>query len=237
MKHGFTSGRRHFLWKSGMALCASLIGYTPSSLLAQEGKKENYTKISPPEDLMREHGVLRRILLIYEESIRRIEASETIPIDSLAQTSKIVRGFVENYHEKLEEDFVFPRFKKAGRLMDLVDVLLQQHKAGRKLTDSIMSLATSKGLKNPAERGKLVESMKQFIRMYRPHAAREDTVLFPAFRGVVNSREFDTLGEQFEEKEEDLFGYTGFFKIVDQVADIEKKFGILDLSRFTPTIA
>ena len=33
-------------------------------------------------------------------------------------------------HEKLEENFLFPRFRKANKLVDLVDVLLQQHQAG-----------------------------------------------------------------------------------------------------------
>lgn len=229
--------RRNFLCKSGLAVSAALIGSTSSFLFAQEEDKQKCSEILPPEDLMREHGVLNRILLIYEESVRRIDVSSDLPIESIAQASRIVRSFVENYHEKLEEDFLFPRFRKAGRLVDLVDVLLQQHNAGRKLTDSIMKLATAKGLKNTEDRRKLSESMRQFINMYRPHAAREDTVLFPALRGIVTSRQLNALGEQFEKKEEDLFGYTGFFKIVDQVEQIEKKLGIQELSRFTPSPA
>ncbi|MFD2351130.1 hypothetical protein ACFSTC_20065 [Nonomuraea ferruginea] len=35
--------------------------------------------VTPPEDLMREHGVLKRILLIYREGIRRINAGEPVP--------------------------------------------------------------------------------------------------------------------------------------------------------------
>jgi hypothetical protein len=78
--------------------------------------------------------------------------------------------------------------------------------------------------------------MRQFIRMYSPHEAREDTVLFPAFRGIVSAHEFDSLGEEFEKKEDELFGDDGFFKVVDQVAEIEKKLGIYDLSKFTPNV-
>jgi hypothetical protein len=36
-------------------------------------------------------------------------------------------------------------------------------------------------------------NMRQFIRMYSPHEAREDTVLFPAFRGIVSAHEFGSL--------------------------------------------
>lgn len=76
--------------------------------------------------------------------------------------------------------------------------------------------------------------MEQFIRMYEPHEAREDTVLFPAIRSIVSKHEFDALGEEFEKKEHQLFGQEGFEKMVDQVAGIEKRLGIYDLALFTP---
>jgi hemerythrin-like domain-containing protein len=115
-------------------------------------------------------------------------------------------------------------------------VLLQQHQAGRRLTDITMHLATNQALKNADDRRKLVDSMRQFIRMYNPHEAREDTVLFPAFRGIVSAHEFDSLGEDFEKKEDELFGQGGFFKVVDHVAEIEKQLGIYDLAQFTPKV-
>ena len=72
--------------------------------------------------------------------------------------------------------------------------------------------------------------------MYRPHEAREDTVLFPAFRGIVSPHEYDSLGESFEKKEHELFGEDGFEKMVDRVAGIEKSLGIYDLAQFTPKV-
>ena len=111
-----------------------------------------------------------------------------------------------------------------------------QHQAGRRVTDVTMRLANRNSLKNDAECAKLVDSMQQFIRMYNPHEAREDTVLFPAFRKIVSLHEFDSLGEDFEKKENELFGEDGFEKMVDKVASIEKRFGIYDLAQFTPKI-
>jgi hypothetical protein len=71
--------------------------------------------------------------------------------------------------------------------------------------------------------------------MYRPHEAREDTVLFPAFRRIVPPKEFDALGEQFEDKEHELFGKEGFEGIVQQVSVLERQLGTYDLDQFTPT--
>jgi hemerythrin-like domain-containing protein len=70
--------------------------------------------------------------------------------------------------------------------------------------------------------------------MYRPHEAREDTVLFPALHGLLSAEQLHELGEQFEEQEEKLFGEGGFDKTVEQVAAIEKQLGIYDLAQFTP---
>lgn len=206
--------------------------------IAQEQKKEEGTEeqISPSEDLMREHGVLKRILLVYGEAIRRLDANEELPPDPILDSARLIRSFIEEYHEKLEEDFLFPRFRKANKLVELVDVLQAQHQAGRKLTDLTQRYANARSLGEADEKRQLRDSMADFIRMYSPHEAREDTVLFPAFREIVGGDEYGELGEAFEKKEHELFGDDGFEKMVDRVAGIEKALGIYDLNQFTPRL-
>src|SRR5438477_5990839 len=147
------SSRRKFIKAGGIVIASSMIATAGNMFAKNEEGKEN--EVSPPEDLMREHGVLKRILLIYGEAVRRIDGKEDLPPEPLADSAKIIREFVEDYHEKLEEDFLFPRFKKANKLVDLVDVLLQQHQAGRRLTDITTRLATNHSLKNADDRRKL----------------------------------------------------------------------------------
>ncbi|MGE5610778.1 MAG: hemerythrin domain-containing protein [Bacillota bacterium] len=224
-----SSTRRHFI-----GLAAQAGGGILLTAQFAQAAEEQQTGIPPTEDLMREHGVLRRVLLIYAEFLRRMDKPEDVPADPLADATKIIRTFVEDYHEKLEEDYLFPRFEKANKLVDLVQVLRTQHQAGRQVTDKTLQLATAQALKNAGNRAQLADSMRQFIRMYQPHAAREDTVLFPAFRQMVPEKEFDSLGEEFEKKEDQLFGENGFEKVVDRVAAIEKTLGIYDLPQFTP---
>jgi hemerythrin-like domain-containing protein len=235
------SSRRHFLQKTsilGAELFAPMLALANSQAAATAEKNEKKTveKISPAEDLMREHGVLNRILLIYDEHVRRLDAKETFDGSVLAGSADIVRHFVEDYHEKLEEDFLFPRFRKAGKHVGLVDTLLAQHKAGRVLTAQIRELAATATFKYVSDSEKLADALRSFIRMYRPHEAREDTVLFPAFRSIVSPHEYDALGDDFEKKEDELFGEDGFFRVVDQVAILEKKLGLYDLAQFTPEV-
>ncbi len=200
----------------------------------EKGEGGNGEEVSPAEDLMREHGVLKRVLLVYRECLRRMGARGELPPEALADGAGIIRHFIEDYHEKLEEDYLFPRFRKAGKQVDLVEVLTQQHQAGRRLTDVTLRLATAPALKDERERTQLAEALEKFIRMYEPHEAREDTVLFPALHSIVSPHEYDALGEEFEKKEHQLFGEDGFEKMVDRVAGIEKQLGIYDLAQFTP---
>jgi hypothetical protein len=58
-----------------------------------------------------------------------------------------VRKFVEDYHEKLEENSIFPEFEKAKKLTDLVNVLKEQHRSGRRVTDVILRNAIAEQLR------------------------------------------------------------------------------------------
>lgn len=231
----FHPGRREFIKKGGilMASAAALQTHGAFALAASgpEGKKGE--EVSPAEDLMREHGVLSRILLIYDEISMRLGKGQNYPPAVLTDASGLIRRFVEDYHEKLEEDHVFPRFVKAGKLVDLVNVLLVQHRAGRRLTERIKTLGSQSALDADGKK-ELSRNLGLFARMYRPHKSREDTVLFPAFHSLLSAKEYDSLGEKFEEQEDKLFGEHGFEKVVEQIAGLEKTLGIYELSQFTP---
>ena len=213
-----------------------LAGGAALSWAGPEKKGEEEEDVSPAEDLMREHGILKRVLLIYREVMNRIDSKREFPPDVVLSSAKLIRSFVEDYHEKLEEDYLFPRFRKANKLTDLVETLNVQHQKGRALTDQTVQLANASAIKDAAQRAKLRNSLYQFVRMYEPHEAREDTVLFPAFKKIVSKHEYDSLGEEFEKKENQLFHGDGFEKNVDAVAKLEKELGVYDLSQFTPQI-
>src|SRR2546423_8438558 len=78
----------------------------------------------------------------------------------------------------------------------------------------------------------LVTSIRAFIAMYRTHAAREDTDLFPKLRSLVSSNEYHAMAEDFEKEEHHLFGEDGFEKMVDPVARLEETIGVHDLNQF-----
>jgi hemerythrin-like domain-containing protein len=230
--------RRHLLGVSIStvgAIALSACGNPQPKAREAGAPAEDDVPVTPPEDLMREHGVLKRVLLIYREGIRRVEAGDELPVQALNAGAAIIRSFIEDYHEQLEEKHVFPKLEQAGKLADVTAVLRTQHARGRVLTDRVVAATSTAPALDQAKRDAVVQDMSAFIRMYEPHEAREDTVVFPALRQVVPANEFRDMADMFEDEEHRRFGQAGFEGVVTKVADIEKSLGIYDLNQFTPT--
>jgi hemerythrin-like domain-containing protein len=203
-----------------------------SVLFADSNKKINPQDIPITEDLMREHGLLNRVLLVYEEIIKRIDKKD-FPAQLLLRTVTIIQTFIEGYHEKIEEQYIFPIFEKNNKKAELTKTLRDQHTKGRAITAKLKVLCQSSKRDQKTLRT-IKNLLKKFINMYRPHEAREDTELFPAVRSLITEAEFDDLGEKSEDLEYDLFGKQGFYGVLKQVEDIEKELGINNLAQFTP---
>jgi hemerythrin-like domain-containing protein len=229
--------RREFL----LAGAALGIGGATGRILLAADPAQPAEEVSAVEDLMREHGVLRRLLLIFEEFLRRLRANgvDDISAGTFLQSIELIRNFIEDYHEKLEESYIFPVLEKHGQLVPLVKVLRQQHAAGRLVVRAFFqlvagSIGTNPSNMTPERLQQATRSGEAFIHMYRPHAAREDTVLFPALKKLLPAKRLDELGDKFEDEENRRFGADGFGKTVEKVAAIEKQLGIYDLAQFTP---
>ncbi len=240
MEQEWDKERRHVLAAGvglllGVPACASAA--SPDTVRHADAQALDPDKgVTAPEDLMKEHGVLNRCLLIYEEGMRRLRAKEEVGPEVFLHTGELIRKFVEEYHEKNEEKYIFPVFEKANKLTDLVETLKTQHKAGRKVTEEIIRLSQPDAFREPASRKRVLILCQSFIRMYRPHEAREDTILFPALRTILTPNQVEALGDRMEGDEHKVLGDEGFEKSVAQVAVIEKHLGIYDLKQFTPKV-
>src|SRR5687768_9197319 len=185
---------------------------------------------------MREHGVLRRALLVYREAATRLRQDPaSVSPDVLEKTAKLFRVFGEDYHEKkLEEAHILPLIKKFRNPAEAyVDVLVNQHARGRDITDYILSV--TKGDRLPSNTvTPLVAALESFARMYDFHAAIEDTIVFPAWKASLGESELDELGARFEQIEAEHFGDDhGFESAVSRMQEIEASMGLSDLATFT----
>jgi hemerythrin-like domain-containing protein len=206
----------------------------------QKQKGEGDTELEPievsaTEDLMREHGIIRRALLVYKESAVKLRKDMTsVPPDALEKTAQLIRVFGEEYHErKLEETYIFPSLKQTQNpAAAYADVLIAQHVRGREITDYVLKLTALEKIPD-ASASDFIDALESFVRMYEHHAAVEDTLVFPAWRRSISTAEFDELGARFEEIEEEQFGEDGFEAALRRMAEIEESLGLTDLRMFT----
>ena len=190
--------------------------------------------VTATEDLMREHGVLNRLMLVYEAALSPSASRLGSIHEVLHGTASLIRSFIEDYHGMLEEKFVFPEFDRQRTLTSLVKTLREQHRVGRMLTGVVLRNATADGLANDATRAEVTRACREFVRMFRAHEAWEDTEIFPAFRRLVSPAQLQDLGEQFEEIEHRNFGQDGFADTVKKVVQLERHVGIQGLDTYTP---
>ena len=192
-------------------------------------------EVTATEDLMREHGILRRILLVYTESAAKLrQDAGSVPTDELEKAAQLFRVFGEDYHEKkLEEAYIFPSLRQAqGTASSYVDVLTAQHVRGREITDYILSV--TKADKIPAASvEEFTKALESLVRMYEHHAAIEDTIIFPAWKAAVGDKRLDELGAKFEEIETESFGGDGFQAVQKRISEIEQNLGLSNLDMFT----
>jgi hemerythrin-like domain-containing protein len=236
--------RRELLQTSAALGTAALAGLGAISipLLAEpapqnsEKNEDKEPEVTATEDLMREHGVIRRALLVYYEVVPKLRQNvQAIDASALQQTAKLFRAFAEDYHERLlEEQHIFPRIRKQGaELARYAEILTEQHQRGREVTDYVLAV-TDGGKISSLHAEPLAKVFESFVRMYENHAAREDTIVFPAWKKNFSDKQLDEIGDEFEDIEHKMFGKDGFEDAEKKISDIETRLGLADLAQFTP---
>jgi hemerythrin-like domain-containing protein len=226
------SRRRLIAGLSGAVLVAAHAGAAAAAKKDTKPPPEKEKKVGAVEDLMREHGLLRRVLLAYRQIATQLRGGAKIDPKPLRQAAQLFRDFGENYHERmLEQAYIFPTLRQGeSPAAVLVPTLVMQHDRGREITEYVRTV-TGKGTIGDAEA--MARALETLVVMYENHAAREDTIVFPAWKAGLSDKQLREMSETFEDIEHRQFGKDGFDDALKQVAAVEETFGVTDLAQFT----
>ncbi|MCB4791571.1 MAG: hemerythrin domain-containing protein [Elusimicrobia bacterium] len=168
-----------------------------------------------------QHAAVTRVVVIYNDILSRLENKETPPLDAYREATHISRDFMQNFHEKMEEKYIFSRFRKPSREYDIVQVLIRQHRAGHKIVNGMLALSKQQ---NP-DPDKLADSIRSFIQIYSPHKDAEDEFILPAFHLALSTENYKETWEEL--KKEKLKKFDDNFKeLGNSVEKIEKSLEI-----------
>lgn len=194
--------------------------------------KQMSEKISIGEDLMREHGLFNRLILLYKESAQRAKENGD-STDVLRSAAEITMEYIHEFHEEFEENEVYPQFDDNRKLHRITEIMEDQHETGKQITQAILDMTASGRSLDSASISTMGDLVMQFERMYIPHAAQEDTELWPALQEKEGYAGYMKMGAEMGEQEDEKFGEEYFDKLVTKVESLEKKLGIDDLAKFT----
>ncbi len=75
-----------------------------------------------------------------------------------------------------------------------------------------------------------------FARMFRPHALREDTVIFPTLRALLTPAQYIELSAEIENLEAKMGTHNELPQFVRVLDGVEKMLAINDLAKFTAVL-
>jgi hemerythrin-like domain-containing protein len=221
--------RRSFIALAGATGAGVLAGCSSSK--PDQPREDTETTI---EILSRQHGVIYRAVAILEEIRGGMDARMDLPPEIIGGTVEIVRLFVMNHHQQMEEKHIYPLFDAAGKMNGLIGVLREQHAAGFRLIDILKGLCDGFSAKDLEKRRTMGEAIHLFSRMCRAHAEWEDTALFPLLRRITPPKSYAEIGSAFERAETEFLGQSGFDETIHKLNGYENILGIGDLASFTP---
>jgi hemerythrin-like domain-containing protein len=205
-----------------------------SKPLKEKGEELEEEEASPLEDLMKEHGFVERILIIYQRMIDMAVRGQGVDVSAINGSANMIRDYINNHHERDEERYIFPKFKEANYIVDIVDTLQAQHDQSRKIAKELINLSARGENISMDDRKRMMSLCGDFVYMYLAHIAHENTILFPTFYDIASNEYIQDIRERMEEEEEKVLGETGFRGIVGRLSELEKRVGSYDLNQFTP---
>ena len=93
--------------------------------------------VTPPEDLMREHGVLNRVLLVYGAAIQRFGQTESFDT-SIILNRRASSATLSDYHKRDEEHFL-PAFQAGRKIWSVLSMSSTTTSSSTALTDDLAS--------------------------------------------------------------------------------------------------
>ena len=158
--------------------------------------------------LQQEHQLVLPFLDALEAAARRLECRQQTSCEPLRPSffldaSQFIRSFVEGCHHSKEEGLLFPALEAAGvpQLGGLMGEILAEHDECRRLSLQMHAGAERLANGDAGSRVTLAWNTLAFIRLVRPHLAKEEAALFPFADKKLSVEQWANIADEFERLE------------------------------------
>ncbi len=158
--------------------------------------------------LRKEHEAILHMLDVTDEVVRRIDAGDRIPPETLTDLLEFFRQFADRCHHGKEEDLLFPLLEAKGmpREEGPIGVMLVEHDQGRSLVRQ-MAGAAQNYTDDLGGAGELwADAARSYSTLLRQHIHKENDVLFMVADNLLSDEDQAKLAAEFEKAEIEKMG-------------------------------
>ena len=155
--------------------------------------------------LKQEHRVIERVLDALETATDRLERGGVVRPAFFLEAADFIAGFADGCHHRKEEGVLFPAMRDSGMPPGdgPIDVMLDEHEQGRRLTRGMRDAARMLEGGDASIRAALVSNARSYVALLRDHIIKEDEMLFPMADELLSDAQQRAVADGFERVERD----------------------------------
>jgi hemerythrin-like domain-containing protein len=175
--------------------------------------------------LKSEHRVIERVLVVFEQGVKRYEEGESLELRFFKDVVAFFRGFADGCHHQKEEQVLFTAMVEHGvpAQNGPVGAMLHEHEIGRHFLREIDRAIDRLQDGDKSATKELLENGRGYINLLKQHIFKEDQILFPMADRVIPTAEHLQVLNRFDTIEHEEVGEGLHEKYLDLAQDLESE--------------
>jgi len=173
------------------------------------------------EVLIKEHEMIREVLVLLNDVIQRLDSGSQIPISDIRDIVVFIQVFADRYHHGKEEDLLFPALEAAGMARDgsPIGIMLMEHGEGRQLVQKMREALKTEDM------FQFSENARNFVTLLDQHIFKENNILYPMADRSLSPNQQEELKNAYEKVEMDQDGPARWTEAQNLVKTLTEKYG------------
>ncbi len=150
--------------------------------------------------LIDDHRLIDRILVCLEKAANRLEKNEDIRPGFFIDVANFNKGFIENFHQKIEEGILFEAMVKYGlpKQDSSLTIVILEHEQSRLYARRMRAAAERWQSGNKTARREIIRNALGYVSLLRQHLQDEDNKVYPKANKIIPNEAHQNVMDAFE---------------------------------------
>ena len=159
----------------------------------RSAEKTTEIKYSPPmRELVAEHVLIKRLIALIPAIAQYLQSAKAVDLELISNCTDFITQYADRFHHAKEEEILFGYFDNG---LDILRVMVEDHKKGRVLVQAIKSALAEGG--NNADW--ISEKLSAYGTLLTEHIEKEDNILYPWMDRMLTTGQVGELYSRFNQ--------------------------------------